>query len=80
MNFNKILRDEIVYRDINIKEFAGKLDIPYSCLLSYVGKRKCRPRLDYAIKIASELHVSLEYLVMFTAHWNGKIVKKSCII
>ena len=46
MNFNKILRDEIVYRDINIKEFAGKLDIPYSCLLSYVGKRKCRPRLD----------------------------------
>ena len=46
MNFNKILRDEIVYRDINIKEFAGKLDIPYSCLLSYVGKRNCRPRLD----------------------------------
>ena len=79
MNFNKILRDEIVYRDINIKEFAGKLDIPYSCLLSYVGKRKCRPRLDYAIKIANELHVSLEYLVTGKECVNGNFPRKLII-
>ena len=62
-DFNKNLRNELLYNDIQIKEFAGKINLPYSTVLSYLGTAERLPRVDIAVKMAQELGVSVEYLV-----------------
>ena len=63
MSFADNLKRELLFNDIQIKEFAGKVNVPYSTLLSYVSKDKRLPKVDIAVKIAQELGVTVEYLV-----------------
>ncbi len=63
MSFKENLKTELFYQNIQLKEFAGKIQIPYSTILSYVSSRSSLPRVDIAYKIAKELNVSIEYLI-----------------
>ena len=72
MSFSENLRNELAYQDIQLKEFSGKIGIPYTTLLSYVGSKNCLPRIDIGLRIAEELNVSIEYLV----HGNENVKYK----
>jgi len=62
MSFSTNLRSELHYNSIQIKELAGKVNVPYSTFLSYVGKNPVLPRVDLAVKIANELGLTVEEL------------------
>lgn len=63
MSFKDNLRNECEYQDIQYKELAAKIDIPYTTLLSYVNNRECLPNIEISYKIAKTLNVSMEYLL-----------------
>lgn len=63
MSFRENLRDELYFRDIKLKDFARKIGVPYTTLLSYVEKRESLPKIDIAYKIAQELDVTIEFLI-----------------
>lgn len=63
MKFNEIFKEEIIYRDISLKEFAKKTNIPYRTIISYVSAEKVVPSVDYLYRIAKELNVTMEYLI-----------------
>jgi transcriptional regulator with XRE-family HTH domain len=69
-NFSDRLRSEIEYIGLNHKEFAAKAGIQKRALDSYLGVQKSMPPADAAVKIASALGLSVEYLV------TGKEVKR----
>jgi transcriptional regulator with XRE-family HTH domain len=71
MNFSDRLRAEIEYIRLNQKEFAAKAGIKRRALDAYLGVQKSMPPADIAVKIASALGLSVEYLV------TGKEVKDS---
>jgi len=70
-NFSRRLRSEIEYIGLNQKEFAAKTGIKKRALDSYLGIQQSMPPADTAVKIASALGVSVEYLV------TGKEYQKS---
>jgi len=70
-NFSRRLRSEIEYIGLNQKEFAAKTGIKKRALDSYLGIQQSMPPADTAVKIASVLGVSVEYLV------TGKEYQKS---
>jgi transcriptional regulator with XRE-family HTH domain len=57
------LRSEIDYMGLNQKEFAAKVGIKKRALDAYLGAQQSMPPADIAVKIASVLGVSVEYLV-----------------
>ena len=57
------LRSEIDYLGLNHKEFAAKAGIKKRALDAYLGVQQSMPPADIAVKIASVLGVSVEYLV-----------------
>ena len=61
--FSKRLRSEIEYLGLNQKEFAAKAGIKKRALDAYLGAQQSMPPADTAVKIASTLGVSVEYLV-----------------
>ena len=61
--FSKRLRSEINYIGLNLKEFAAKAGIQKRALDAYLGQQQSMPPADSAVKIASALGVSVEYLV-----------------
>lgn len=63
MSFKNNLIDELTFQNIQYKEFAGKIQIPYSTLLSYIDSRENIPRVDIAYKIAQGLNVTVEFLI-----------------
>jgi len=63
MNFKDRLREEIEYKGLLIKEISAKLGISNSTFLSYIDARGVLPNVETAVKIASVLNVSVEYLV-----------------
>ncbi|MCR5252616.1 MAG: helix-turn-helix transcriptional regulator [Treponema sp.] len=63
MNFRDNLKDELFFQNIQLKEFSGKLKIPYSTFLSYIDSRNRLPKVDVAYKIAEQLNVTVEYLI-----------------
>ena len=65
------LRSEVEYIGLNRKEFAIKAGIKKRALDAYLGTQQSMPPADTAVKIASVLGVSVEYLV------TGKEYKKS---
>jgi len=65
------LRSEIEYIGLNRKEFAAKAGIKKRALDAYLGAQQSMPPADAAVKIASVLGVSVEYLV------TGKEYQKS---
>jgi transcriptional regulator with XRE-family HTH domain len=62
-DFSKRLRSEIEYLGLNQKEFAAKAGIKKRALDAYLRAQQSMPPTDTAVKIASALGVSVEYLV-----------------
>jgi len=70
-DFSKRLRSEIEYIGLNRKEFAAKAGIKKRALDAYLGTQQSMPPADIAVKMASALGLSVEYLV------TGKEYKQS---
>jgi transcriptional regulator with XRE-family HTH domain len=70
-SFSQRLSSEIEYIGLNRKEFAAKAGIKKRALDAYLGSQQSMPPADTAVKIASALGVSVEYLV------TGKEYRKS---
>jgi transcriptional regulator with XRE-family HTH domain len=62
-DFSKRLRSEIEYIGLNRKEFAAKSGIKKRALDTYLGPEQAIPSAEIAVKIASTLGLSVEYLV-----------------
>jgi transcriptional regulator with XRE-family HTH domain len=62
-NFLFFFRSEIEYIGLNRKEFAAKAGIKKRALDAYLGAQQSMPPADIAVKIASALGLSVEYLV-----------------
>ena len=63
VDFASRLRSEINYIGLNQKEFAAKAGIKKRALDAYLGAQQSMPPADIAVKIASALGLSVEYLV-----------------
>ena len=61
--FSKRLHSEIDYLGLNRKEFAAKAGIKKRALDAYLGPQQSMPPADTAVKIASALGLSVEYLI-----------------
>jgi len=61
--FRKTLRDELDYQGLTVKELAVKASVAKGALDSYLGKQASMPPADTAVRIATALGVSVEYLV-----------------
>ena len=61
--FSERLRSEIDYIGLNQKEFAAKAGIKKRALDAYLWAQQSMPPADVAVKIASALGLSVEYLV-----------------
>jgi transcriptional regulator with XRE-family HTH domain len=62
-DFSQRLRSEIEYLGLNQKEFAAKAGIKKRALDAYLRGQQSMPPADTAVKIASALGLSVEYLV-----------------
>ena len=62
MGFKEILKSELAYKGILVKELAQKTGISRHTLDNYLNIREHIPTLDAAVKIAKALGVSVEYL------------------
>lgn len=60
---SKRLRSEIEYLGLSQKEFAAKAGIKKRALDAYLGPQQSMPPADIAIKMASVLGLSVDYLV-----------------
>ena len=61
--FKQMLRNEMEFQDIKVKELALRTGISQRTLEGYIGVRGSIPPADVAVKIAKVLNVSVEYLV-----------------
>lgn len=62
-DFSKRLEFEIDYKGYGRKGFAAKAGIKKRALDAYLGKQQSMPPADVALKIASVLGLSVEYLI-----------------
>jgi transcriptional regulator with XRE-family HTH domain len=63
MGFAENLRNELDYQGLIVKQLAAKTGINVHTLNHYLSGKKSMPPADTAVKIASALDVSVEYLV-----------------
>ena len=70
MNFREILREELDYQGLTVKELAKKSAVAKGAIDSYLGKQASMPPADTAVKIAGVLGVTVEYLV--NGHDNNR--------
>ena len=63
MGFRENLKDELTFRDIQTKELAAITGISLNTLNHYLVQKSAIPSADNAVKIATALGVSVEYLV-----------------
>lgn len=70
--FKKTLRGELDFQDIKVKELAFKAGISKRTLEGYLGSRASIPPADVAVKIATALNVSVEYLVTGKKKFAGE--------
>lgn len=63
MAFRDNLKSELTYKDIRVKELAHKTGISKHTLDHYLTENGTTPSVEYAIKIANALGVSVEWLV-----------------
>ena len=61
--FRKILRDELDFQGLTVKELASKSAVAKGALDSYLGKQSSMPPADTAARIAAALGVTVEYLI-----------------
>ena len=62
-NFREILREELDYQGLTVKELATKSAVAKGAIDSYLGKQASMPPADTAVRIAGVLGVTVEYLV-----------------
>jgi len=62
-DFKANLRAELDYLDLTVKELSAKTNIAKGTLNCYLGARASMPPADVAVKIASALGVTVEYLI-----------------
>ena len=62
-NFRKILREELDYQGLTVKELAAKSGVAKGAIDSYLGKQASMPPADTAVRLAEVLGVTVEYLV-----------------
>ena len=70
MNFREILREELDYQGLTVKELAKKSAVAKGAIDSYLGRQASMPPADTAVKIAGVLGVTVEYLV--NGHDNNR--------
>ena len=70
-DFSHRLRSEIDYIGLNQKEFAAKVGIKKRALDAYLGAQQSMPPADIAVKIASALGLSVEYMVTGKAYQHS---------
>jgi transcriptional regulator with XRE-family HTH domain len=63
LTFRKTLREELDYQGLTVKELSFKSSVAKGALDSYLGRQASMPPADTAVKIASALGVTVEYLV-----------------
>lgn len=63
MGFGENLHKELEFQDIQIKELANMTGISKNTLDKYLSGKMVQPSVENAVKIASCLGVSVEYLV-----------------
>jgi transcriptional regulator with XRE-family HTH domain len=68
MGFAENLRNELDYRGWIVKQLAAKTGININTLNHYLSGKKTMPPADVAVKIASTLGVTVEYLVTGKTH------------
>ena len=76
MGFAENVKFEMEFQDIQIKELSIKTGISKNTLDKYLFGKKVQPGVENAVKIASVLGVSVEYLVL----GDSKIGDKSDIL
>jgi transcriptional regulator with XRE-family HTH domain len=69
-NFRQILREELDYQGMTVKELAAKSEVAKGALDSYLGKQASMPPADAAARLAKALGVTLEYLL--SGHDNNR--------
>ena len=69
-SFRKILREELDFHGLTVKELAIKSGVAKGAIDSYLGKQASMPPADAAVRIAAALGVTVEYLV------NGQGMEK----
>jgi len=62
-NFRQILREELDYQGLTVKELAVKADVAKGAIDSYLGKQASMPPADTASRMAKALGVTVEYLL-----------------
>ena len=75
MGFRENLKNELVFQDIKIKELGYKAGIIPRTIEQYLSSAAKMPSAENAVKIASALGVSVEYLV--TGKQNANDSSKS---
>lgn len=63
MGFKEILKDELIYKDIQSKELAARTGISLHTINHYLTQNGNAPSAENAYKIAQVLGVSVEYLL-----------------
>lgn len=77
MNREDFLKQKIKESGYNLKDFAAKIDMPYTTLLSIVNKSVGGAALDNIIKICNGLAINIEILNPYVKPISRpKIVKK----
>lgn len=70
------LRSEIEYIGLNQKEFAAKANVKKRALDAYLRAQQSMPPADTAVKMATALGVSVEYLVTGKEHQRSVDISK----
>lgn len=63
MGFREILKDELKYQGMLVKELSIKTGIPKGTIDHYLAEKATAPTVENAVKIAHALNVTVEYLV-----------------
>lgn len=63
MGFREILREELDFQGLTVKELAAKSNIVKGTIDCYLNQRATLPNVEIAYKIAQALGVTVEYLV-----------------
>ena len=61
--FRQILREELDFQGLTVKELAVKSQVAKGAIDSYLGKQASMPPADAAARIAGALGVTVEYLL-----------------
>ena len=63
MYFGQRVKKELAYQNIQAKELAITIGVPYSTLLAQLNSKERLPNVLIGYKISKALNVSIEYLV-----------------